>query len=419
MLLNVPRIMDVANGDVVELMRDVNHFLSTTLHNESLSSKALAEKEELLKKMASFPEILTPYLDMSRSSKKCSAKIVAEYVPLNVSEDRVDSQLYEEFPDQTLCYSLPPEESQSGCIIEYLILPVSKLRGVAKKFGALWRKEKFMGLFGERTIRCWVGVLGDVLYIYGSDRDPKPDSFVNLIGFEARPAVSQYPKDVKKRHCCFELVCPGKKSLQFLASSVADMEQWISCINEVSNPSHNGHDNDMKKRQLPSPPPSNGPQEYDDIRALHSEVTNQNAQIGGKIYHNLKNLGIRDGGNADAPLQGVNCTKSTVNELVYDDICSVSSSLYYNVADQRTELRPGECDGRAFAYSDEEDIYDDIGLLSSAADAAVVSNFAASDLSRKGENASPKHCGVRENMCSLLGKSMLCADNLYEPVDNP
>ncbi|NXH80502.1 SKAP1 protein, partial [Edolisoma coerulescens] len=46
--------------------------------------------------------------------------------------------------------------------------------------------------------------------------------------YRARPA-SQLRKDSRKK-CCFELICPGKRSYEFTAPSPAEAEDWVEQI---------------------------------------------------------------------------------------------------------------------------------------------------------------------------------------------
>ncbi|KAK7864888.1 hypothetical protein R5R35_001979 [Gryllus longicercus] len=428
--------MDMKSCDVKDFLQDVNRFLTETLKNEPLSGKAKTERDELAQKVSSLLEPAGPYIDMSGSSKSSQS---GEYVSLNTNQAKnTDSKLYEEFPDVHLLNHSGQQDCRHSINIEHLILPASKLRMVGKKFGALSRKERFMGLFVERSIRCYVGLLNQNLYVYNSDKDAKPVTYINVQGFEARPAVTFFPKDAKKRDFGFEVVCPGKKSYQFLASSLNEMEQWINCINEASSHIIENHDSEnLPKKLLPKPkclPPTPSPtviedEEYDDVRGHSDCVSEKNEEYGDEIYYNINDLNIIGKERAVQSVDQHSDSKyMTDSELVYDDICPLNPKLYYNVSGQRTEttFESDKTLERTFEYDD--DIYDDIGVLLNKSDSKSSCDNTSSNRPNTMLKKEDVLCNTKEHVFSemitevtdcILDKGISFNDNLYEPVENP
>ncbi|KAJ9580884.1 hypothetical protein L9F63_023929, partial [Diploptera punctata] len=363
---------------------DMGHFLSETLAEESLSESAELQRVALLQRLETFiatdvtsaPNTPPPYLDMNGPK---------EYVDAEVNGVKIE-EAYEEFPAP----SPPPvprkqpldlSTSPSTCPdYENLSLPFSELRNMTSKCGPLWRKEKF--IFLDQWRRCWAGIYGHVVLLYNSERDVKPTSSLDVQGFDARPITSNIHKDPKKNDATFEVVCPGRKTHQFIARTAKDMTQWVLAISqagseESSSPRSHRSQHSPAYRKLPSLPDS---EEYDDVVATDSLQNYERVQTEDEIYHDISDM-YQNGSvirpkcesSEQPPLPPRTPVPSVIldnscGDAVYDDIgVNYSPSDYSNLPDCDETDRPTVSEtGKKDITNAEEDwevIYDDIGVI--------------------------------------------------------
>lgn len=387
----------------------MGRFLAETLVGESLSSKAEMQRAGLLQRLEPHirqsgadvtvsPNTPPPYLDMNGPKGAHE-----EYVDAEVNAAKVEEE-YEEFPElgpPQIPIKLPIDNqtSSTSCSVQSedymnLSLPYSELRTMSNKCGPLWRKEKF--IFLDQWRRCWAGIYGHVVLLYNSERDAKPSSSFDIRGFEARPLTPNSQKDPKRKDSTFEIICPGKKTYQFVARTAKDMSQWVVAIGLASTqstptvPVRVPDKTVVGKRQLPSLPDSDS-ETYDDVGStIKSDDDGQQnyepLQSDDEIYHDISDVYQRE-------LEVVSSSESEVKhreeeppvpprrpvppvpqedpvdqEVMYDDVGVVSSgSMYCNmVGDGAGQLQSEEPEkSQAMnkeGEEDGEDIYDDIGI---------------------------------------------------------
>ncbi|KAG0432198.1 hypothetical protein HPB47_021078 [Ixodes persulcatus] len=257
------------NDQVREILKDVNSFLTTTLEKEQLSPAAVTAREELVQKLQrlcrehphqflkldlanaeqmqgwKLPRPLSsphPYLDMQIGAALASRE--AAYTHDN-SPDYVysDTLLIEDAADEVVEPStgeLPrldtrpsvdmDEQTEDGSVVD---IPASEL-SKADKTGILEKKgkERLGGLLSPFQKR-WCAIKDGVLYLYEKPTDKRQKGQIPLASYEARPFVYS-TKDTSKKDAAFEIVCPGKKTYQFIAFNTKDMKQWISAIEKNS-----------------------------------------------------------------------------------------------------------------------------------------------------------------------------------------
>lgn len=92
---------------------------------------------------------------------------------------------------------------------EVLTMSASAVRYSAVKYGILMRKEKF--LFVDKMKQYWVALLGQVIYVYTTEKDNKPCLEINVTGYQARPVEL---RDSNKKDNSFEIFSPGKRTYQ-------------------------------------------------------------------------------------------------------------------------------------------------------------------------------------------------------------
>lgn len=234
----------------LECLRDAQ--LPLTL--ESLREKLLVRSKDTLSVTtmvrASSPE---PYLDMKSGPRSLlltkSEADSQEYVGMEEPQKHIQlhsrkhthQDYYETFENESQAASANkyPEENddrdEGQMLIEiYKNLSAMQIRSKCYKCGPLYRKEGKKLFLSERGGRaCWIALVGSHLLIYRSERHNRPYAIYPIRGYMARPAPNMIPRDRRKSESAFEMYSPGNETLQFIARTPKDMDQWIAKICEV------------------------------------------------------------------------------------------------------------------------------------------------------------------------------------------
>lgn len=300
------------NERLREVLQDTRTFLDVILDKETLSPTAVVSKETLLQKLQQLQQDVPhlffsldlseaarrqvrplssphPYLDMQpgvpSSSRTSATRPVPEepspeYVysdtlvqPVESTAQRnVDERMAEEGPGSEEESLLIQEEERGDEGSTVADVPGSELLK-AEKTGFLEKKgkDRLGGLLSTSQKR-WCAIRGGILYMYDRPTDKRQKDQILLANYEARPFVYA-TKDATKRDAGFEIVCPGKRTYQFIAFNGKDMKQWISAIernnkgaafssqkeqaSERASPS--APTKQISKRQTPPPPSSVSP----------------------------------------------------------------------------------------------------------------------------------------------------------------
>ncbi|KFM65707.1 Src kinase-associated phosphoprotein 2, partial [Stegodyphus mimosarum] len=250
--------MSKFHASVCDLLEDIYSFLSCTLKNEILSNTSLAHKEKIISGLISFqkeyPEVHLQFksthqdADGRPDSVRYSPSSPVPYVDMNggspykipsFAAQNVEGENYD------LCIikdkSANAENQSVGDSEDYISDEVKCLPDVAasdlyacEKSGYLDKKKRdsikgWLNPFQKR----WCAIQDGVMYYYEKCSDRKQRGSIVLLGYEAR-ALSEDAKDGKKYNHCFELVCPGKRTYQFSASSETDLKQWVAAVEKNS-----------------------------------------------------------------------------------------------------------------------------------------------------------------------------------------
>lgn len=264
------------NEQVRDFIRDVNAFLTVDLQNEKLSSAASTARTELLQKLQrlcqEYPRLLLsldltsaeqmqgwklprplssphPYIDMQVGGALASREAPAGN---QATADENNDYVYSE---TVLRDDAPVELSEPTAVKSKLSLPLSRTSSElddqaeegplipipasemcrADKTGYLEKKgkERLGGLLSPYQKR-WCAVRDGILFLYEKPTDKRQKGQIALNMYEARPFVYAGAKDASKKDAAFEIVCPGKKTYQFIAFNTKDMKQWISAIEKNS-----------------------------------------------------------------------------------------------------------------------------------------------------------------------------------------
>ncbi|XP_077540631.1 src kinase-associated phosphoprotein 2-like [Haemaphysalis longicornis] len=254
-------------------VRDVNTFLTVGLQNEKLSPTASSSRTELVQKMLrlcqEYPPLLLsldfpspeqmqgwkverplssphPYIDMQvggvlgprdfptaaddNNEYVYSDTVLREDLPGEVAEPAA-AKTKLSMPSLSRTSSELDDQGEEGPLIP---IPASEMSR-ADKTGYLEKKgkERLGGLLSSYQKR-WCAVRDGVLYLYDKPTDKRQKDQITLSMYEARPFVYTASKDASKKDAAFEIVCPGKKTYQFIAFNAKDMQQWISAIEKNS-----------------------------------------------------------------------------------------------------------------------------------------------------------------------------------------
>lgn len=247
-------------ADFTCILRDFVQFLEA-LNEVKLSSNLESIRENLLRRSKvtlvnlaigppSSPE---PYLDMNAGKGLLLATKqetqLQEYINTDLnSEPKVNQDYYETFQEinNPKSENFPSIENEGGDSLEntlttiYFGFSATQTRINCNKWGQLARKSEIKIPFIDPLRPCWIGLLGSYLLIYGSEKDSRPNAVVPIRGYRGRPAPSV---DSKRSDSAFEIFCPGHKTLQFVAKTREEMEEWVAIICETSS-----RENDNKTR---------------------------------------------------------------------------------------------------------------------------------------------------------------------------
>lgn len=277
------------NDHVRDFVKDVNTFLSVDLHNEKLSPAASSAKTELQQKLQrlcqEYPRLLLslditsaeqmqgwklprplssphPYIDMQVGGVLAAPRDVPVEKPSNADDSNNDyvyseAVLLEDTPEEVAeptgaktpkaalsrTSSELEEQTEDGPLVD---IPASEM-SKADKTGFLEKKgkERLGGLLSPFQKR-WCAVRDGYLFLYEKPTDKRQKDQIALTMYEARPFVYA-SKDASKKDAAFEIVCPGKKTYQFIAFNVKDMKQWISAIEKNSQISSSTSSGDLRQ----------------------------------------------------------------------------------------------------------------------------------------------------------------------------
>nr|XP_054505406.1 src kinase-associated phosphoprotein 1 [Agelaius phoeniceus] len=117
-----------------------------------------------------------------------------------------------EFPDEGL-EEIPRPIQDSGNIL---------------KQGYLEKRSREPSFFGSEWHKRWCVLTQRNFLYYASEKSKQPKGSFPIERYQAR-LDPQIRKDSRKK-CCFQLLCPGKRSYEFTAPSPAEAQDWVEQI---------------------------------------------------------------------------------------------------------------------------------------------------------------------------------------------
>lgn len=235
---------------------------------------------------------------MKAASKSVSLKVdpkseidLEEYVGMENSPQQTHQDYYEIFehdgqtvaPNDVTVNATPRESPERNndrdenqtLIRIYKNLSAAQSRSKCHKCGPLCKKES-KKLFQSEIRACWIALMGTHLLVYRNERNARPYAIYPIRGYMARPAPNLIPRDRRRSESAFEMYCPGNETLQFVARTRKEMDQWIAKIGEVGRVDEENAETKVREKTA-SETPTNPRRKNDDER--HRRVAKKSIAV--------------------------------------------------------------------------------------------------------------------------------------------
>ncbi|XP_069642605.1 src kinase-associated phosphoprotein 1 isoform X1 [Haliaeetus albicilla] len=120
-----------------------------------------------------------------------------------------------------------PSDFQDDGLEEITPKPVQDTGNILKQ-GYLEKRCREHSFFGSEWQKRWCVLNRRTFYYYANEKSKQPKGNFSIEHYSARLAF-HLRKDSRKK-CCFELICPGKRTYEFTAPSPAEAEDWVDQI---------------------------------------------------------------------------------------------------------------------------------------------------------------------------------------------
>nr|XP_056720605.1 src kinase-associated phosphoprotein 1 [Euleptes europaea] len=100
--------------------------------------------------------------------------------------------------------------------------------GLVLKQGYLEKKSRDAKIFGSEWQKRWCVLDQMAFYYYANEKSKQPKGMFLIENYRAR--LASYLRKDARRDCCFELMCPGKRTYEFTAPSPEDAKDWVDQI---------------------------------------------------------------------------------------------------------------------------------------------------------------------------------------------
>ncbi|KAM9174621.1 src kinase-associated phosphoprotein 1 [Mergus octosetaceus] len=196
---------------------DAECYLVDGLQNENLSPNAREQRDAIL---FSFQQV--------------KARYHLEFLPRG--EDQHDAGFGQDSSDENQSWSLAPSMTSDVSLPsdflddgleEVTPRPVQDTGNILKQ-GYLEKRSRDHSFFGSEWQKRWCVLNKRTFYYYANEKSKQPKGTFSIEQYSARLAF-HLRKDSRRR-CCFELICPGKRTYEFTAPSPAEAEDWVDQI---------------------------------------------------------------------------------------------------------------------------------------------------------------------------------------------
>ncbi|XP_064380709.1 src kinase-associated phosphoprotein 1 [Dromaius novaehollandiae] len=203
--------------EIQRLLEDAEGYLVDGLQNENLSAKAREQRDAIL---FDFQQV--------------KARYHLEFLPRG--EDLHDACFGRDSSDENQSWSLAPSmtsdvslpsDFQDDGLEETVPRPFQDAGNILKQ-GYLEKRSRDHGFFGSEWQKRWCVLNRRTFYYYANEKSKQPKGTFSIEHYSARLA-SHLRKD-SRRKCCFELICPGKRTYEFTAPTPAEAEDWVDQI---------------------------------------------------------------------------------------------------------------------------------------------------------------------------------------------
>ncbi|NXD46485.1 SKAP1 protein, partial [Copsychus sechellarum] len=111
--------------------------------------------------------------------------------------------------------------------LEELPRPIQDSGNILKQ-GYLEKRSREPSFFGSEWQKRWCVLTQRNFLYYANEKSKNPKGSFPIERYQAY-LDSQLRKDSRKK-CCFQLLCPGKRSYEFTAASPAEAQDWVEQI---------------------------------------------------------------------------------------------------------------------------------------------------------------------------------------------
>ncbi|NWI07558.1 SKAP1 protein, partial [Tichodroma muraria] len=111
--------------------------------------------------------------------------------------------------------------------LEEIPRPVQDSRNILKQ-GYLEKRSREPSFFGSEWQKRWCVLTKRNFLYYANEKSKQPKGSFPIECYQAHLDF-QLRKDSRKK-CCFQLLCPGKRSYEFTAPSPAEAQDWVEQI---------------------------------------------------------------------------------------------------------------------------------------------------------------------------------------------
>ncbi|XP_076169963.1 uncharacterized protein LOC143148012 [Ptiloglossa arizonensis] len=229
-------------------------------------------------------------------------------------------------------HPLNQDEEIERIVVEiYQTFPAAQTKIKCQKCGPLFKREGKKLFVFEQYRACWVGLVGLHLLIYESDHDNRPYKILPIRGYMARAAPNAISRDQRKSESTFEIFRPGNRTLQFVAKSPKDMEDWVMKISEL-------YDEDKKDNKDLTKSPSTGVYVENDASQNDGRSPREESNSKEERYQNVETLG------ADKTIPEVSLTVASVPNGDGEAVAASPSSkdVFSEAANLSTSASPPE-----------------------------------------------------------------------------
>ncbi|NWV03341.1 SKAP1 protein, partial [Ptilonorhynchus violaceus] len=143
--------------------------------------------------------------------------------------------------------------------------PVRDTGNILKQ-GYLEKRSRDPGFFGSEWQRRWCVLSRGNFFYFANEKSKHPKGTFSIERYSARLA-SHLRKDSRK-NCCFQLLCPGKRSYEFTAPSAAEAQDWVEQIQFLLKARYPGFPADLSSLTIPC----EEEEEREEREELHSDL---------------------------------------------------------------------------------------------------------------------------------------------------